>query len=151
MKSINEIILTPPVYLHNWKSRFDVVKEFENIYMEESEYTAKECPHKNPEYWEEQKLEMSKALTMHEGENILFASYGQDNYSGDAWVMFEKEGKLYEVSASHCSCYGCENQWNPSEIVLEELENRLKSSEYFGKDTYSDNEFADELKKFLGI
>lgn len=95
---------------------------------------------------------MSNALKKYDGINILFASYGTDNYSGDAWVMFEQEGKLYEVSASHCSCFGCEEQWSPSEIILEELANRLKpDNEYFGKDSYSDNEFAEELKQFLGI
>lgn len=151
MKSFDEIKSQSPIFLHNWNSKFDVVKEFENIYMVESEYLASECPHKNPEFWEEQKAQMKEALTKYEDVNVLFASYGTDNYSGDAWVMFERDGKLFEVSASHCSCFGCEGQWNPSEIVLEELANRLKlDNQYFGKDNYSDNEFASELTKFLG-
>ncbi len=152
MKPIDEIIKTPPVYLHNFSSHFDVVKEFENIYMDKSEYEATECPHKNPEYWEEQKLSMALALDKYKDVNIKFASYGTDNYSGEAWVLFERNGKLFEVNASHCSCYGCEGQWEPSELNLDELKNRLRpDNEYFGKDTYSDNEFATELKVFLGM
>jgi hypothetical protein len=152
MKNIEEIINQHPVFLHNFQSAFDVVKEFENVYMSEDEYVAEKCPHRNPEYWEEQKEQMKTAIDAHKGENILFASYGTDNYSGDAWVMFEKDGRLYEVSASHCSCYGCEGQWEPTEIVLSELQNRLSvENDYFGKDSYSDNEFAKELINFLGI
>lgn len=85
-----------------------------------------------------------------ENHNILFASYGEDNYSGDAWVLFEENGKLFEVNGSHCSCYGLEGQWEAEEVVLPELENRLTKGT-FGQDNYSDNEFANELKTFLGI
>lgn len=101
--------------------------------------------------WEEDKVKMKVALEKYKDANILFASYGTDNYSGDAWLMFEQDGKLFEVSASHCSCFGCEGQWEPSEIVLEELANRLKEDNvYFEKNDYSDNEFAKELKQFIG-
>lgn len=48
-------------------------------------------------------------------EAVLFASYGGGSYEGDALVIFERAGQLFEVSGSHCSCYGLEGQWNPSE------------------------------------
>lgn len=41
-------------------------------------------------------------------EELVFAAYGEANYEGDAKVIFQKEGKLYEVSGSHCSCRGLE-------------------------------------------
>lgn len=82
--------------------------------------------------------------------NILFASYSRENYSGDAYVLYEKDGKLFEVFGSHCSCYGLEGQFEPDEVTLEELNIRLLNSE-FGIDDYSGNEFADELKEFLGV
>lgn len=56
-----------------------------------------------------------------EGANILFASYGGGGYDGSAFVLFEKEGKLFEVGAGHCSCYGLEGMWDPEETCWEEI------------------------------
>ena len=60
------------------------------------------------------------------GVEILFASYGGGYYDGFAFVLFSKDGKLYEVNGSHCSCYGLEGQWSPEEVVIEELLHRIK-------------------------
>ena len=54
-------------------------------------------------------------------EEILFAWYGYGSYSGDAEVLFQRDGKLYEVSGGHCSCYGLEGQWEPAEVAWEQL------------------------------
>ena len=48
---------------------------------------------------------------------ILFAEYDTPPYEGYAQVLFEQGGKLYEVYGSHCSCYGLEGQWLPSEVT----------------------------------
>lgn len=82
--------------------------------------------------------------------NILFASYGYANYAGDAWVLFEEDGKLYEVNGAHCSCRGLEGQWKKEPVVLEQLKNRLENGT-FGTDSSYGNEFATELKSFLGL
>ena len=50
-----------------------------------------------------------------ESVHVLFAYYSYENYSGDAYVLFEQDGKLYGVEGSHCSCYGLEDQWYPTE------------------------------------
>lgn len=47
--------------------------------------------------------------------NILVAYYSQEYYEGSAYVLFMKDGKLYEVCGGHCSCYGLEEQWDPEE------------------------------------
>jgi hypothetical protein len=62
-----------------------------------------------------------------EGINIILADYTYEYYSGNAFVLFEKDGKLYEVNGSHCSCYGLEGQWTYEEVLLEELKNRIES------------------------
>lgn len=49
---------------------------------------------------------------------ILFATYEYTLYEGDAFVLFERDGKLYEVNGSHCSCYGLEGQWEPEETSV---------------------------------
>lgn len=46
---------------------------------------------------------------------VLFAFYGRESWEGDAFVLFEKNGQLYEVHGGHCSCYGLEDQWLPEE------------------------------------
>lgn len=52
---------------------------------------------------------------------IKFAYYDIDGYDGHAIVVFEQGGKLYMVEAWHCSCYGLEDQWSPTEETLETL------------------------------
>lgn len=57
---------------------------------------------------------------------ILFASYGGGSYEGDAFVLYKKGKKLYEVNGSHCSCYGLEGQWKPEETSWASLVMRGK-------------------------
>ena len=53
--------------------------------------------------------------------NILIASYYDENYEGDAYVLFKRGKKLYEVRGGHCSCFGLEDQWVPEETTWEFL------------------------------
>lgn len=62
------------------------------------------------------------------GLKILFASYDCGGYDGEAFVLFEKDGKLYEVNGSHCSCYGLEGQWDPELTTKEALLMRISPS-----------------------
>jgi hypothetical protein len=150
MKTLEQILKQEPVYLHNWKEKIDMIGDFEDLYMTAEEYRAEKAPYPNVESWLEKKSKMVEAIKKYEGNNILFASYGTDNYSGDAFVLFEKNGKLYEVNGSHCSCYGLEGQFEPEETTLEAIEMRLTKGT-MGVDDYSDNEFATELKAFIGV
>lgn len=149
MKTIEELKQQTPVYLHNWKDKIDLVSDFEeDLYMTSSDFYAETATYPNMEAWEKSKEKMRQALGKYEDINILFASYGEDNYSGEAWVLFEQDGKLFEVNGSHCSCYGLEGQWKPEETALEAIQMRLEKG-YLGHDNYSGNEFAAELKEFL--
>lgn len=66
-----------------------------------------------------------------DGETILMAIYETEWYQGDAFVLFEKDGKLYEINGGHCSCYGLEGQWSPEEVLLAELvQNRFTEDSY---------------------
>jgi hypothetical protein len=150
VKDIKDLLSQTPVYLHNWTEKMDVIANFENIYITSEEYKMEKSPYHNEEYFQAKKNEMTKALEKYKDVNILFATYGTDNWSGDAFVLFEQNGKLYEVNGSHCSCYGLEDQWCPEEVLLPELENRLIKGT-FGKNDYSGNEFRDDLVEFLGV
>jgi hypothetical protein len=68
--------------------------------------------------------------------NILLACYTYEDYSGDAWVLFEQDGKLYEASGGHCSCNGLEGQWEPEEVTLPVL--KMRNLDY-GSDYYDSN------------
>lgn len=52
---------------------------------------------------------------------ILYAHYSNEGYEGYAHAIFRKEGQLYEVNGSHCSCYGLEDQWEPEETSVAAL------------------------------
>ena len=70
-----------------------------------------------------------------EGCKVLIASYTYENYEGSAYVLFEKDGKLFEVHGGHCSCYGLSQQsyygdggtqWEPEEVDVAALRHRLE-------------------------
>lgn len=54
---------------------------------------------------------------------ILTGYEAAASYEGSCWILLmgRKTGKLYEIHASHCSCYGFERQWCPEETTLEYL------------------------------
>jgi|SRR5579859_830434 len=64
-----------------------------------------------------------------EGANILLAWYGYGSCCGSSFVLYEKNGKLYEVNGSHCSCMGLEGQWEPEETLWAALAMRKLDSE----------------------
>lgn len=114
-------------FLHNWISKEDVISDFW------------------PNDWHKGKSQYAGEF---DGAEILLASYSCENYSGDAFVLFERDGKLYEVNGGHCSCYGLEGQWDASETTKAELLHRLEKCELGHNDWYG-NEFAVELVEVL--
>lgn len=82
------------------------------------------------------------------GAEVLLASYSYASYEGDCFVLFRRAGKLYEVNAYHCSCYGLEGKWEEEETTLEALEKRMTDGA-LGNGRYSGNHFAEELREVL--
>lgn len=82
--------------------------------------------------------------------NILFASYTYESYEGEAFLIVEKDNMLYEVNASHCSCYGLENQFDLEETSIQAIEHRLQNSTRFGNSYWdTKNIFRNELIDFI--
>jgi hypothetical protein len=81
-----------------------------------------------------------------EGINVLLAIYTYEDYDGSAFVLFERNGVLYEVNGGHCSCYGLEGQWEPEETSVEALRHRIENG-YFGG-TYA-YDYRNELQEVL--
>lgn len=81
-----------------------------------------------------------------DGVDILLASYTYECYGGDAFVLFRKDGKYYEVNGSHCSCCGLEEQWEPEEASLEEIYHRITAGTW---GDYRGSELTNRLKELL--
>jgi hypothetical protein len=64
------------------------------------------------------------------GAKIHLAWYGYGHYDGQSLVIFEKEGQLYEVNGSHCSCRGLEGQWSPEQTSWKALSGRNIDDQY---------------------
>lgn len=150
MKTLNEILKQAPIYMNDWSDKIDVISDFDNIHISKDEYYAEKAPYKNERWWNKKKAQMNVAIEKWKDINILFASYSCANYSGEAFVLFEQDGKLFEVNGSHCSCYGLEGQFEPEEVNLEVLKHRLTEGT-FGEDNYADNNFKKEMCEFIGV
>lgn len=92
------------------------------------------------EFKSKEDLEREFNITV-DNENILIAVYDCPPYQGYAFVLFEKDGQLYEVNASHCSCYDLSGQWEPEETNYEYLSCRLED--------ISEDGFEEHDKDFL--
>lgn len=115
MKTLEEIMNQESVFLHNWaETKIRGIKDDFGI---------------DDEFFEK--------------INVLFAIYTYEEYTGEALVIFERNGRLYEVHGAHCSCRGLEGQWDEEEEVsLIDLKYRLENGSEW---------FASELKEFLGL
>jgi hypothetical protein len=124
-----------PVLLNNWagQSPIDVFTEFDG-----SRWSA---------YREPDAIPIGEKPEF-KGAEILLASYGTPSYKGYAFVLFRRDGKLYEVNGSHCSCYGLEGQWDPEETTVEALLHRVNEGQ-LGEGGYDENPFAAELRQVL--
>jgi hypothetical protein len=82
-------------------------------------------------------------------EEVLLAYYDRDEYEGSAFVLFLRNGTLYEVNGSHCSCYGLEeDQWEIDDTNIEVLRHRLTEGT-LGLNYYEQDCFASLLSKIL--
>jgi len=86
-------------YFDNWDSHEAMVKDFAD-----SQYN-----------YEMKKYEYPPIEGMATDDEVLYAQYGNGSYDGCCRVLFARDGKLYRVDGSHCSCYGLESQWSPEE------------------------------------
>lgn len=141
------------MYLHDWEESdfIGMVSDFEDNYITKAEYEAEECPYANKEYWLEKKAAMRDSLASDKWQNlkILLASYTNECYEGDAFVLFERDGKLFEVNGGHCSCFGLEGQWEPEETTKEALIHRLDKGDLGVSYWDKGNTFAEELRSVL--
>lgn len=122
-----------PILLDEWagKGLEAVFTEFSQTRWDAYKEGARQPASEAPEY---------------KGVEILLASYSTEGYDGSAFVLFRRDGQLYEVNGSHCSCYGLEGQWEPEPTTVEALRHRMTEGNL---GAYNDNRFVDELRQVL--
>lgn len=108
------------IYLGGFDNEEDVIREFSNSWDEPYDLDLK-------------------------GAEILYAAYYTGMYEGDAFVVIQRDGVMYSVEASHCSCYGLEGQWMEVETTPETLALRANADPYWGHD----KDFHSEFKAFV--
>lgn len=81
------------------------------------------------------------------GAVVIAAIYTQESYEGSAMCVFRKDGKLYEVHCSHCSCNGLDS-WSPEETTYEALVDRLEKTVDYQVERFGDD-FSRALMKGL--
>lgn len=79
-----------------------------------------------------------------DSSEVLLAWYGGGAWDGEAMVIYKSKGKLYEVTGSHCSCYGLEGQWDPVEVSYKTLAMREPSP-------WQDEEYTEAYKEMLEL
>lgn len=65
--------------------------------------------------WEDAQNEYK--MSVPEPDEVIFAHYSYEDYSGSSNVLYRNGRKYYMVSGGHCSCYGLEDQWKPEEFI----------------------------------
>jgi hypothetical protein len=103
-------------YFGEFNSREDVAREFE------------QCANK----WGPGPIQIVEGFPT--DAEILFAEYEISGYEGGAFVLFERDGKLYEVHGSHCSCHGLEGQWTPDDTTWAALAMRPQKEPLYDSD-----------------
>jgi len=53
-------------------------------------------------------------------DEVVYAGYTFETYSGYALIVFRRDGKWFENTDAHCSCYGLDC-WEPEETTREAL------------------------------
>lgn len=57
-------------------------------------------------------------------EELIVITDNGDPWSYNGAELFLRDGKLWENYCGHCSCYGCEGQWEPIEVLLAAIKMR---------------------------
>jgi hypothetical protein len=74
----------------------------------------------------------------------VFAEYQTPSYEGYSTVITSKDGRKFQVvEGSHCSCYGLEGQWEPTDHTVTELRKMTEATYGFFHDSKT------ELEKWL--
>ena len=115
------------MFIGDWSSKEEMISEFEGIYSDKD------------------KTAETMLLPKYQDINILLACYTTGSYDGQAFVLYEKDGQLYEVNAGHCSCYGLEDQWDPEITTPEALHKRF----FEGYQSSDEDELREKLKPIL--
>lgn len=90
------------------------------------------------------------ASTFPTDKEILFAIYEYEDYSGGAEILYERDGKLFTIVDSHCSCNGLEDLNSPgTPTSWEALALTLPEAENGGYSSWHDTEADEHLHALI--
>lgn len=69
-----------------------------------------------------------------EPEQVLVAVYESGGYEGSSIVCYRNGDKYFINEGSHCSCYGLEDQWGPTEYDKDTFLKTLKMRDHYDRD-----------------
>lgn len=79
---------------------------------------------------------------------VAYESVSDFGCDSTAYFLFQRGKQLFEVHASHCSCYGFENQWEPEKTSKKYLKSEKFHFSTGGYDS-SSSVNLDDVKKFV--
>jgi len=79
-----------------------------------------------------------------DGAELLYACDESHNFSSRAAIVFRKDGQLYLVCGSHCSCHGYEGQWMAEPTTVEALRSFNYEKHYSGWKKFVDALWAEK-------
>lgn len=80
--------------------------------------------------WDEDRIKSNFEIDDLDGYELVYSADNSPPYETDFWALLRKDGKLYEIRCSTCSCYGCEGQFDPRETTLEEVKVNMDHDEW---------------------
>lgn len=89
-------------------------------------------------------------IDLGEDVHIIIASYDTPEYEGYAFVLYEQNGKLYEVNGSHCSCFGLEDQWEPEETTIQAIKHIYENGSKWSSFNSYCGDNCNELREVIG-
>ncbi len=85
---------------------------------------------------------------------VVGGSYVYENYDGRAILYVAQDGKLYEVTGSHCSCNGLEGDFTPQEVrpstIVTMLRTQPESNRRYGLDDSDQRMLATVIENLFG-
>lgn len=61
---------------------------------------------------------------------VIVSWVDDGGYDSSFFILYEQDGQYYSVDASHCSCYGYEDQWKPILTTKEFIKSDLFNPGY---------------------
>lgn len=74
-------------------------------------------------------VESAFRIELSDSAHLLIACNRIDDGEGEAWVIYEDHGTLYDVWARHCDCDSLVGKWEPEETTISYIKGSIETLE----------------------